>query len=106
MSKSYEAACNAIEAIIAERKRQNDKWGEQNHDAGTWALILLEEIGEWAKAELHKRFGGPDAGNDKTEIIHSAAVAMQILEWKYRTDPPQPPSSMDADATDGQEAGR
>lgn len=89
MSKSYEAACNAIEAIIAERKRQNDKWGEQNHDAGTWALILLEEIGEWAKAELHKRFGGPDAGNDKTEIIHSAAVAMQILEWKYRTDPPR-----------------
>lgn len=78
------AAEQAITAVIQERGRQDSKWGQQNHDAGTWALILLEEIGEWAKAELHARFGGPDAGNAHTEAVHTTAVALAIIECMNR----------------------
>jgi DNA segregation ATPase FtsK/SpoIIIE-like protein len=74
----------AVLSVINERFRQDAKWGQQDHDAGTWALILLEEIGEWAKAELHARFGGPDAKNAHTEAIHMTAVAMAIIECMNR----------------------
>ena len=70
--------------VAAERKRQDDKWGEQNHDAGVWALIILEEIGEWAKAELHRRFGGEDKDNAKTEAMQVSAVALAIVECMNR----------------------
>ncbi len=34
--------------IREERESQDDKWGPQHHDAEEWAMILAEEIGEWA----------------------------------------------------------
>jgi hypothetical protein len=74
----------AIAEIQDERERQDQKWGEQNHDAGTWALVLLEEIGEWAKAELHSRFGGSEAGRQRHEAVHAAAVAQAIVECMER----------------------
>lgn len=83
-SPALRAAEDAVLAVIRERHRQDGKWGEQNHDAGTWALILLEEIGEWAKAELHARFGGPDADNAHTEAVHMTAVAMAVIECMNR----------------------
>lgn len=70
----------ALEDVIAERFRQNDKWGEQNYDDFTFLAILVEEVGEFAKAALHSHFGGPEAQNLRTEMIHSAAVALQIVE--------------------------
>jgi NTP pyrophosphatase (non-canonical NTP hydrolase) len=33
-----------------ERKRQKEKWGEQEHGGHAWVSILLEEVGEVAKA--------------------------------------------------------
>ena len=63
----------ALEAVLQERERQNEKWGEQNHDAGIWALILLEEIGEWAKAELDHRL---DRATADAEAVQVAAVAL------------------------------
>jgi hypothetical protein len=83
-SPALRATEDAVLAVIRERQRQDAKWGEQNHDAGTWALILLEEIGEWAKAELHARFGGPDAGNEHTEAVHMTAVALAVIECMNR----------------------
>jgi hypothetical protein len=85
----------AMQEVLGERARQNAKWGEQNHDPGTWALILLEEIGEWAKAELETRFGGPEAGNQHKEAVHMTAVALQIVEAMNRAEarrkaPPAP----------------
>lgn len=29
--------------VLAERLRQNEKWGEQNHDAYRWLAILSED---------------------------------------------------------------
>ena len=63
-----------------ERERQNNKWGEQNHDSYTWLAILVEEIGELAQAALHNSFGGEAKGTLRTELLHTAAVAIQWLE--------------------------
>ncbi len=76
----------AQESILAEREKQDDKWGEQNHNPYIYLAILVEEIGELAQSILHTQFGG-DMGNDKgglyhlrKEAIHTAAVAMAIVE--------------------------
>lgn len=37
--------------VVAERKRQDSGWGEQNHELPIWLAILMEEVGELA--ELH-----------------------------------------------------
>ena len=91
MSKSvaFMAAEKSISKILVERGRQDAKWGEQNHDAETWALILLEEIGEWAKAELELKFtGGPGASEMEKavegEAVQVAAVAMAMVECQER----------------------
>jgi hypothetical protein len=39
-------------------------------------------------------------------LIDGIGSMKQIQEWKPLPAPPQPPSSMNADATDGQEAGK
>ena len=73
-----------FEIIRMERQRQNDKWGEQNHDDYRWLAILTEEVGELAEAILHDEFGGDAAGHTHTELIHTAAVAVQWLECMIR----------------------
>lgn len=69
-----------IELIRAERERQMAKWGVQHHTTFTWMSILMEEVGEASQAALHDVFGGEHAGTFKKEMIHVAAVAVQILE--------------------------
>lgn len=73
------------EPIIAERDRQDAKWGPQNHSLPVWVTILMEEVGELAAAVLCHRFG-----NDKhpeldwrKEAIQVAAVALAMIE-QYR----------------------
>ncbi len=69
-----------FDEVIQERKRQDEKWGEQNHDPITYGSILIEEVGEFAEASLHLKFGGPEWRNVRTEAIHVAAVAIAIIE--------------------------
>lgn len=74
---------NSFEHLVnKERKRQDAKWGEQNHNPATWLAILMEEIGEvsseviateW-KPELQKR---KSLGH---EIVQVAAVAKAMYE--------------------------
>lgn len=75
---------NVLNLIRAELERQNNKWGEQNHDDYRWLAILIEEVGEAAQAILHDEFGGSHAGTAKTELVHVAAVAVQWLECMER----------------------
>lgn len=69
----------AIDAVIAERRRQDRKWGEQNHGPDRWSLILTEETGEVAKAALENGF---QAYCD--ELVQVAAVALAALECAAR----------------------
>ena len=70
--------------ILAERDRQDAKWGEQNHDPFCYLAILVEEVGELAKCALHTRSGGPESTNLRTEAVHVAAVALAIVEYLDR----------------------
>jgi NTP pyrophosphatase (non-canonical NTP hydrolase) len=69
-----------FDEIVAERDRQNAKWGEQNHDPFTYMTVLTEEVGEAAEAALHMKFGGPEAENYRTELVQIAAVAVEMIE--------------------------
>ena len=72
-------------AIERERERQETKWGEQNHLPEWWQIILLEEIGEAAKALLE--------GNGeiyRAEMIQATAVAIAAIESLDRAIAKQP----------------
>lgn len=73
-------SCPALQSVLDERRRQNEKRGEQNHDPITWVAILTEEVGEFAQAALHARFGGSAADGLREEAVHCAAVALQIVQ--------------------------
>jgi NTP pyrophosphatase (non-canonical NTP hydrolase) len=70
----------ALADVIAERGRQDAKWGEQNHDPFTYLTVLMEEVGELAQAALHTKFGGPAAKGLREEAVQTAAVALAIIE--------------------------
>lgn len=76
----------AVLDAMLERERQDEKWGQQNHDPEVWLAILVEEVGEWSEALLHAKFGGPAAGGLRTEIIQVAAVALAIIECCDRNE--------------------
>lgn len=71
-----------INAINAERNRQNKKWGVQRHDLPTWYTILGEEFGEVGQA-MQKgsvAYKSSDADDVYKELIQVAAVAAAIAE--------------------------
>lgn len=68
-----------VDRVLAERKRQDDKWGEQNHLTSTWLVIFLEEFGEAAKAVLEQ-----DREQFITELNEAAAVLIAWLECEER----------------------
>jgi NTP pyrophosphatase (non-canonical NTP hydrolase) len=70
----------ALREITNERRRQDAKWGEQNHDDYRWLAILIEEVGELAQCALHDEFGGHAAGKLRGELVQVAAVAVSWLE--------------------------
>lgn len=64
-----------LQEIADERKRQDIKWGEQNHHPYKWLAILGEEVGEADRAALE--------GNlveYHKELIQVAAVAIAAIE--------------------------
>lgn len=72
------------EDVLAERNRQNGKWGLQRHVIGTWLAILGEEFGEVCQAAQSSlglaSVKETDADDLYTELIHVAAVASAIAE--------------------------
>lgn len=66
-----------LDKVALERVRQDELWGTQNHSRVTWAMILAEEIGEWA-AELRSR---DDPGLTEheyglaTDVLHTLIAA-------------------------------
>ena len=78
--------------IEAERKRQDAKWGEQNHDPFVWVTILTEEVGEAAQASLEARFGKGSTDSYREELIQVAAVAKSMVECLDRGKWEWPPA--------------
>lgn len=68
--------------VIQERKRQDAKFGEQNHLDLTWNAILMEEVGEAAQEILTNQFGaiGNGHGDLREELIQVTAVALAWVE--------------------------
>ena len=78
MSKEQE---HIFALILAERSRQNEKWGNQCHKPNpVWLAILTEEVGETAKAILE---GLPTLTK---EVIEVASVAFAWLECLLSTN--------------------
>ncbi len=88
-----------IEDVKGERKRQDEKWGEQNHGPSRWSDILMEEVGEVSKAILENCGPGLIVTNPvglgfsdvipfstegeqavRKELVHVAAVAVAWIE--------------------------
>ncbi len=67
-----------LQAVSDERDRQDAKWGVQRHEANMWLAILMEELGEAARATLE---GDPVGYVD--ELVHVAAVAVAAIESHY-----------------------
>tara|TARA_Y100000593_G_C4223400_1_gene293101 strand:- start:67 stop:354 length:288 start_codon:yes stop_codon:yes gene_type:complete len=67
---------NILEAVLAERERQDKKWGDQTFNSDEhWTVILTEEIGEVAR-EVYE---GRSAGMFE-EVIQCAAVCFAWAE--------------------------
>jgi len=64
-----------VKFIMAERVRQDEKWGEQNHDVYKWLAILGEEVGEANKAALDN-----DYSELMQELIQIGAVTVAMIE--------------------------
>lgn len=94
-----------LNEIKAERARQNNKWGEQNHSVIEWQAILSEEVGEAAREAVDYHFGnGLNSKDDslsddfkfeiqkqrlfnyRKELIEVAAVAVQMIECLDRNE--------------------
>ncbi len=63
-----------FELIVAERQHQDEKWPITDHPPEKWLTILVEEVGEVAKAILE---------NDPAlvlELVQTAAVCVRWLE--------------------------
>jgi len=67
---------NVLTRIQDERRQQVLKWGEQNHALDRWMTILLEEIGEAAKAINE----GDTVAAITAELVQVAAVAVAAVE--------------------------
>ena len=78
--------CDVIGEVINERKRQDEKWGEQNHHPTKYLLILNEEVGEANKAICDSMDFSTDRifkngiENYREELIQVAAVAIAAVE--------------------------
>jgi hypothetical protein len=83
----------ALSSVLRERQRQDSKWGEQNHDPFTYITVLGEGYGELCQAALHCRFGGPAGAELREEAVHTAAVALALVEcldrakWSWPANP-------------------
>jgi len=67
---------HALEDVLSERYRQDELWGDQSkHPNERWLVILIEEVGEVARAMYDE-----DDGHIYEEIIQCAAVCMAWAE--------------------------
>lgn len=82
MSMFVSPTDEVLDHVAAERERQDEKWGEQNHLDWVWNAILMEEVGEAAEEVLTTAFGAAAKGHGdlRSELVQVAAVAVAWIE--------------------------
>ena len=82
MSKRTQLMLDVSDDVLAERERQNEKWGHQRHPHEVWLTIAIEEVGETAQAiQALKGWGKEtDASNLYEEAVQAAAVLQAFAE--------------------------
>lgn len=71
---------DVMHAIVEERAYQNDKWGRQTHPPHRWLTILMEEVGEVARAVYEDRIDDQTREGYYAELAQVAAVAAAAME--------------------------
>lgn len=89
---------SVLAEILAERRRQDAKWGQQDHNPSTWLMVLAEEVGEANQAVFETLFpsfdrrtarrGPRSLAEYRQELIQVAAVAVAAIESLDCQDPP------------------
>lgn len=76
-----------------ERRKQDRKWGVQNHSPIEWMSILVEEVGEASKEAHEYHFAGVHYELDsqrlhrlRAELVQVAAVAVAMIESLDRNE--------------------
>jgi Zn-finger protein len=71
-----------IKKVLAECRRQDSKWGVQNHNLVEWIAILTEETGEAAREAVDCHFAHSESSIERLEeeLIQVAAVVLQALQ--------------------------
>lgn len=70
--------------VEAERQRQDEKWGPSEGRPVPTMAVLVEEVGEAAKAILEDDLPGL-----RDELVQVSAVAAAMVEGIDRGDPPR-----------------
>jgi len=65
--------------VLAEIGRQEEQWGEQNHDPFFYLAILTEEVGEAAQAALDWYTGKGEPVRLREEMVQVAAVSIAFI---------------------------
>jgi len=86
MSNFIKAAQQAELLIARERLAQVRKWGIQNHSHQDWMMILMEEVGEFANAEMEHRYRNAPKERIKEELVQVCSVARAMLENLLRRE--------------------
>jgi len=80
-----------LEAVLAERERQDSMWGDQTSNSDEhWMVILTEEVGEVAREVYEKRSAGMFE-----EVVQCAAVAFAWAEAYLNRNYENPGVSLD-----------
>lgn len=89
MNKIHEEIKSVLSEVFQERKKQNSKWGIQDHSPAEYLMILGEEVGEANKAalEAHFKYEGANWEEYRKELIQIAAVAVAMVETYDRNKP-------------------
>ena len=86
MSILSKEAEKILTSVLEERKRQDEKWGEQNHIPPVWGMIIGEEYGEMCQAINEFGFNPTPEIEEQIyiESIHTMASCMAMLECLER----------------------
>ena len=66
--------------LVNEDVSQLAKWGFQTHSLFEWMTIIMEEIGEFAKAIMEHCYRDGDPANIVKEATHVATLALKVAK--------------------------